>query len=249
MNRFSAFAVHMAISLAIFVVLAYLVIFEWYPGLFFDTDGGWRGMRIIIAVDLILGPTLTLIVFKPGKPGLKMDLTLIGILQAVCLTAGTYVVYSERPIAVAYTEGRFTVMTTDDYREAEVAAPNLSHFPGDDPKWVMVTLPEDEAAAGAIRRELFNSGQLLNTATDLYVPFDATTSSFLEEAALPEVILTQGFWQEKIDAWLNEHGGSFDDYALFTFSTRYVFGYLIYDRATRERVGIVMSTADDEKAG
>ncbi len=245
MNRFSAFAVHMAISLAIFAVLAYFVIFEWYPGLFFDTDGGWRGMRIIIAVDLILGPTLTLIVFKPGKPGLKMDLTLIGILQAVCLTAGTYVVYSERPVAVAYTEGRFTVMTTDDYREADIPNPNLSHFPGDDPKWVMVALPEDAAAAGAIRYELFQSGRLLNTATDLYVPFDATTSTFLEEAALPDVVLAQGSWQERVDVWLNENGGSFADYAFFTFSTRYVFGYLIYDRATRERVGIVMATPDE----
>ena len=134
MNRFSAFAVHMAISLAIFAVLTYLVVVEWYPGMFFDTDGGWRGMRIIIAVDLVLGPTLTLVVYKAGKPGLKMDLTLIGLLQATCLAAGTYIVYTEKPHAVVYTEGRFTVMTADDYRAVDVAIPNLRHFPGDSPQ-------------------------------------------------------------------------------------------------------------------
>ena len=99
MNRFSAFAIHLAISFVIFLVLAYLVVFEWYPGILFDTDGGWRGMRIIIGVDLVLGPALTLVAYKHGKPGLKFDLVCIALLQTVCLTAGTYVVWSERPLA------------------------------------------------------------------------------------------------------------------------------------------------------
>ena len=69
MSRFKAFGIHLGISFVIFVFLAYLVVMEWYPGLLFDTDGGWRGMRIIIAVDLVLGPLLTLVVYRAGKPG------------------------------------------------------------------------------------------------------------------------------------------------------------------------------------
>ena len=72
MSRFSAFAIHLLISFVIFIAITYLVVFKWYPDIFFDTDGGWRGMRIIIAVDLVLGPLLTLVVFKAGKPGLKI---------------------------------------------------------------------------------------------------------------------------------------------------------------------------------
>ena len=52
MTRYRAFAIHLGISLAIFTVLAYLVLAVWYPDLFFTTDGGWQGIRIIIAVDL-----------------------------------------------------------------------------------------------------------------------------------------------------------------------------------------------------
>ena len=98
MSRYQAFSYHFLISLAIFFVLAYLVLYHWYPDIFFSIDGGWEGMRIIIGVDLILGPVLTLIVFRAGKPGLKFDLAAIGTLQAVCLTVGTCIVYSERPI-------------------------------------------------------------------------------------------------------------------------------------------------------
>ena len=84
--RINAFLIHLTISFIIFLVLAYLIVLHWYPLPYFHTDGGWRGIRIIAGVDLVLGPLLTLIVFKPGKPGLKFDLTLIGLAQAVALT-------------------------------------------------------------------------------------------------------------------------------------------------------------------
>ena len=108
MKRFGAFGIHLGISALIFIGLAYLVLFQWYPDMFFTTDGGWQGIRIIILVDMVLGPLLTLIVFKPGKPGLKFDLTCIGVFQLVCLAAGTYLVYNERPLAMVYVDGQFT---------------------------------------------------------------------------------------------------------------------------------------------
>ena len=102
---------HLGISLVIFVPLSYLIVFEWYPDFFFATDGGWQGIRIVALVDLVLGPTLTLVVFKAGKPGLKFDLTLIGIFQAICLVIGVYIVYAERPIAMVYADGYFHSVT------------------------------------------------------------------------------------------------------------------------------------------
>jgi len=54
MSRYLAAFYHLLISLAVFAVLAYLVVFVWYPDFFYSIDGGWEGMRIIIAVDLVL---------------------------------------------------------------------------------------------------------------------------------------------------------------------------------------------------
>ena len=51
MSRYLASFYHLLISLVVFVFLAYLVLFVWYPDFFYDIDGGWEGMRIIIAVD------------------------------------------------------------------------------------------------------------------------------------------------------------------------------------------------------
>ncbi len=55
---------------------------------------------LLIGVDLIAGPLLTLVVFKSGKKGLSFDLSCIAIFQAACMAAGMRVVYSERPIVL-----------------------------------------------------------------------------------------------------------------------------------------------------
>lgn len=39
-NRFQAFGIHFGISFLIFIILASLIIFYWYPGFLFSTDGG-----------------------------------------------------------------------------------------------------------------------------------------------------------------------------------------------------------------
>ena len=43
------------------------MLFEWFPDFYYAIDGGWEGMRLIIGVDLVLGPMLTLVVFKARK--------------------------------------------------------------------------------------------------------------------------------------------------------------------------------------
>ena len=118
MTRTKATLIHLGISLLVFFVIAWLLVEVWYPSFFYAIDGGWEGMRIIIGVDLVLGPLLTLIVFKPGKPGLKFDMTLICLFQSVCLAAGVWIVHHERPLYFVYYETHFYSVnagTFEDY--------------------------------------------------------------------------------------------------------------------------------------
>ena len=242
MNRFSAFATHLGISFIIFLGLAYLIVYQWYPGMFFDTDGGWRGMRIIFAVDLVLGPLLTLTVFKAGKPGLKFDLTAIATLQFVCLLAGTFIVYSERPIAVVYNDGRFTVTTSDDYADnSDTGVPDLKHFPGSNPKWVMVNTPSDLVENAELMIETYRSGGLLSSRADLYIPFSNEDQNFLSASTNTKLLREQKRWSMSLDSWLEVRGGTDDDYRFYTFTTRYSFGFLIYDRVTNKKIGLITS--------
>lgn len=116
-NRYQAFAVHMAISLVIFFILLVCITQYWYPGILFDTGNGWKAIGIIIGIDLILGPLLTLIVFNHNKSSLKFDLWVIALVQTAALIYGTWTIHQTRPIALAFINSSFLTL----YANSDIA--------------------------------------------------------------------------------------------------------------------------------
>jgi hypothetical protein len=119
-TRKQAFLAHLYISMAIFVVLLYFIIYQWYPSYYFHIDGGYRGIATIFLVDVVLGPGLTLLLFRPGKPGLKFDMTVIVIFQVVALSWGAWWVYSERPALTVFYDGGFICMKHSEVSEVDL---------------------------------------------------------------------------------------------------------------------------------
>lgn len=171
MSRWKASAIHFSISLTVFLILLSVILFLWYPGILFNVGGGWAGLRIVFAVDLILGPLLTLIVFKSGKSGLKFDLWCIGIFQVVCMTAGMGVVYGERPVALVLAYDTFYSIDADELEQYERDPALLESFPGAFPKLIYVELPESDVAADAAYLRAQFVGDPLYIDTDSYLAF------------------------------------------------------------------------------
>jgi len=228
MNRFGAFAVHLGISLIIFVILGYVILYHWYPDFFFASDGGWQGIRIVALVDLVLGPVLTLIVYKKGKPSLRFDLTCIGVFQAVCLIAGMWVVYSERPIAIVFSDGIFRSMTQDDYREADQPVPDFSGFPGSPPYWIHVHLPDDPEQQLSIRRDSMDASVPLSTLSEYYEPFDFNQIDPERDGLSEDYLRGKDMEGPFLDAFLTTHGGTLNDYVFLPFGTRYTLAAIAY---------------------
>lgn len=239
MSRWRAFAIHLGISLIIFAALAFLVVQVWYPDFFFATDGGWQGIRIIVAVDLVLGPLLTLIVYKHGKPGLKMDLTLIGLFQFVCLLAGTYIVYIERPIAVVFVDSVFTSMSAGSYTDSGVEVPDFSKFPGKSPKWVTVELPSDPLEQSNVRREAMAKKHPLTLAYDHYKPFDSSDPMVKSDSFDITKVKVRDDQINGLDKFLEEHGGVVNDYRFHMFGTRFDYLFLAFRKSDDSFAGLV----------
>jgi len=239
MSRFGAFLVHVGISLVIFAALAALVIFVWYPDFFFEADGGWKGLRMIALVDLVAGPLLTLIVYKPGKPSLRTDLTLIALFQVVCLVGGTWVVWSERPLALVFSDGTFFSMTASEFADAEVDTSVLDGMPGPWPKRIAVVLPENPIRHAEVRREAMHSGRPIRTLSDHYVPLTRDSLDMDREAIAPAALESLDKESRHLPQWFARHGGTFEDYAFFAFATRYRFVFLGVRRSDGEIVGLL----------
>ena len=119
MSRWKAAAIHLALSASIAVMVLVLFLLVWYPPPLFQADGGFRLLRTILIVDVVLGPLLTLVVFKSGKKGLKFDLWAIGTLQVLALIYGMGVALNARPAWIAVMPHRATVIHANEVYEPE----------------------------------------------------------------------------------------------------------------------------------
>ena len=120
MTRFSAFLTHLVISLIVVTLVFIVIRFQLYPDFYFAIQGISEIILILFAVDVVLGPLLTLIVFKKGKKSLKFDLSIIALCQIAALTYGSYIIYQERPLSALLLGKTFSIQTASNYDLAVV---------------------------------------------------------------------------------------------------------------------------------
>lgn len=187
MNRWKAFAIHLTASVVIFLFLLGIIIAVWYPGILFSIDGGWNGLKLIMGVDVVLGPILTLLVYRSGKKGLKFDLSCIVALQVVCMAAGLSVVYQSRPIALVFAYDTFYSLAAKEFEAYGQDPGVVSAFPGPAPKLIFTELPDNEFGADIANiRGLFVDDPLFMQ-TEKYKPVpDHGTAIFRRENVVRE---------------------------------------------------------------
>src|SRR5687768_1945155 len=108
-TRWRASGLHLLISAAVAGPLLAVVLAVWFPGPLFVASGGSNLILILLAVHLIVGPLITLVVYKQGKRGMKFDLVAIAVLQLAAFAYGVHVVYLARPAFIVFVKDQFQV--------------------------------------------------------------------------------------------------------------------------------------------
>lgn len=121
-SRLLAAGIHLIISLVIAALAAWLVFALWYPYPYREISGGRSLFLIVVTVDVIMGPLMTLAVFNRGKPvrELRRDLAVIGLLQVAALVYGLWTVSVARPVHLVFEVDRFRVVHVIDIPEDEL---------------------------------------------------------------------------------------------------------------------------------
>ena len=132
-GRLKAAGIHLAISLAVAALAALLVFFVWYPYPYREISGGRELFLLVVVVDVIMGPLMTLAVFNLNKPRkeLRRDLAVIGLLQLAALVYGLWTVAIARPVHLVFEIDRFRVVHAIDVEPALLkrAPPDLQQLP------------------------------------------------------------------------------------------------------------------------
>jgi hypothetical protein len=114
LQRRSAFLIHVAVSACVLATLFVWVVTFLYPQPLLQLQGGSKIVGLLVLVDVVLGPLMTLIVFKPGKKSLKFDMAVIIVVQLAAFIYGVSALYSQRPVFIVYVYDRFVVVTAAD---------------------------------------------------------------------------------------------------------------------------------------
>lgn len=117
---------HLAVSLLIAAATAWLVFKIWYPSPYDALVGGLNLYGLVVAVDVVCGPLLTLVLASPKKSKREtvLDLSLVAAIQIGALMYGLYAVATARPVVVAFETDRFTVVSA-----AEIDKSSLDSAP------------------------------------------------------------------------------------------------------------------------
>ena len=224
--RLRAAAIHFSLSLGVFAVALYLILVRWYPGFHFYVDGGWQGVRIMAAVDLVLGPMLTLIVFNPLKARrlIAFDLSCIGATQLAALAWGFYAIHGQQPVSINFHEDIFFSMPARSLRPQPEAEAVLRQLSDRRPALVFVApaiTPEERQRRATHRQR----GLLEHEDAFFFRPFEPHWAE-IQRFAIDAGHSKDPLLLRDLPGFLQRHGGQAADYRFFRYQAGYGSCYL-----------------------
>ena len=223
-SRVRAAGIHLLLSLLVAGLAAILVFGLWYPHPYRVVSGGRDLLLLVVAVDVVIGPLLTLAVFNRAKPAaeLRRDLAAIAVLQLAALAYGLWTVHLARPVHLVFEYDRFRVVhqieIPPELHDQAPAGIEVAPLAG---PTVIALRPFRSAQEDADMTMQALQGIPLSARPELWAPY-ATQRSEVLQAAKPLAQLAARFSQRaaEIDAAVRTTGKPADGVAYLPLVAR-----------------------------
>jgi hypothetical protein len=219
--RLKAFSLHLLSSATVLTLILACLYFGWYhwPG-WYLTDVT-TVVLVMIGVDVVLGPTLTLIIANKNKPRreLTRDVGMIVAVQLCALTYGSVQLWNGRPLYYVFSENSLSVVQAYDIDDEEAdlgrrqnaaLAPHWYSLP----RWAWAPLPQDPKELQAITSETASGAAVISMPRyykpweqglpalrdQLIKPEDSKFFSGVEKKKLKQRMLAEGMATDQADA-------------------------------------------------
>jgi len=163
--RLKAFCWHLLASTGALTLVLGALYLGWYrwPGWYLSS--ALSVVPVLVGVDVALGPLVTLLIAKPGKPRreLARDIACIALVQLAALVYGSVTLWTGRPLYYTFSADRLQLVQAQDLLPAELARalkenPALAPHWYSRPQWVWAPLPSDSAERSRIVASALNGG-------------------------------------------------------------------------------------------
>ena len=207
--KLKALLAHLSISAVLVGAALALMLLRWFPPPLFATDGGGIGLKLLVLVDLVLGPLLTFVVFNPAKGQRKMvfDLTVIALFQLGAYGYGLWNIHAVRVQALAFYEGQFYAVTAARFAEQQIEADGWQPLGDAKPYVVNVREPKDGDETSGVGAFQIISGLEPYELHFLYQPYAPTAASHWAAGTTLEALRARKpALAEVAQHWLNRKG-------------------------------------------
>ena len=239
MSKSRAFMIHLSASAIIVGIVCILIFFVWYPQPYFDIVGAGSVLKILIGVDLIVGPLLTLFLYKPNKPNLKFDLSVIVVIQLIALIYGTTIIYQERPYYVVFAIDRFEVVGKTEIDPNDIRYDALRKKPLIGPMLVVALFPDSEQERQELLNDVLSGKPDLERRPEYWDVYAKHSASVIERGIpLTKMADKRPDAREKIEAFIQSQAHSDEMVGVPIMGKKGAF-YFVLNSTTRRPLGIL----------
>jgi hypothetical protein len=183
-TRWSAAAIHLLLSVLLIGTIALAAFTQWFPAGLHHAAKLDKLLGIMLAVDIVAGPLLTLILYRRGKRGLKLDLAVIALLQLGFLAYGLGTLWKSRPLFLVGSSQAFALLFANEVPDdaaSTARAAGWRRFHGSGPWLVGVDLSSPVAREEFLFSYLGGSPGPLADA-DLFRPYGDVSADIASKA-------------------------------------------------------------------
>lgn len=182
-KRLKFFLGHLLISLAIAFFVMGFVFLVWYPSPLATAVGVTHIFLMLLVVDVILGPLLGLLVYKEGKKTLKIDLTVVILIQIAALCYGLYSIAQARPVWIAFNNDKFELVRSNEIKTSQAKQVQLEF---QTPTWLRAKFVGIKQADTPEEQQIEQMGAMLNGISlaqypERYIPLEQVKSQIINK--------------------------------------------------------------------
>lgn len=247
LSKRNAFLIHLALSLLFFATLVIAMLTFWFPGKLFFLDGGWQGLKLVALVDVVLGPALTLLLYKPRKPKLVFDMAIIAFIQIAALGYGFVTTYQQRTVAMVYSENNFNSLSNVAYTKAAANLEKLNESPQaiaalDKRIPAVLISPLPSGGSAKYLEQLLNGYPQLHERSDNFIPAINNSDKLRDQTVSSEILKSEdpGGLVEKALAKIKNK----ESIGVYRFKARYASGFALYDHDNASIVDYIKINKD-----
>jgi len=209
-TRWRASAIHLMASACLALIAGLIIFGVWFPQPYAKAAGADRLITVLVGIDLVLGPLLTLIVYKHGKRGMTFDLCFIAAVRLAALIYGVNMISGSRPVFVVVTSDMTYLTSASVISDADLALgaePQFRRRSLTGPK--LVAAPPPTSAKD--REELLDSGLAgrdINVQPKFFREFQTAAKPLILASPPLQLLRDDAVAQTQVDAFVDQHGGS-----------------------------------------